>query len=63
MQVLPYWVVAAGVVAAIVIGIVLGGWAWILVAVAVVIGIAYLLADRRMRRHEGPGERLSSRPG
>ena len=62
MQMLPYWVVGAGVLAAVVIGIVVGGWLWILTAVAVIAGIGYLLADRRLRRKESPAERLSADP-
>jgi hypothetical protein len=62
MQVLPYFVVGGGVLVAVVIGIVVGGWAWILVPVALVIGVAYALADQRMKRGERGGERLAADP-
>jgi len=57
-----YWVIGAGVLAAIVIGIVVGGWMWILTALAVVIGVVYVLGDRRLRRSESPEERMTSDP-
>jgi hypothetical protein len=62
MQMLPYWVTGAGVVAAIVIGIIVGGWLWILTAVAVVIGVVYIAGDRRLRRKESTAERLTADP-
>ena len=62
MEMLPYWVTGAGVLAAVVIGIIVGGWLWILTAVAVVVGIVYVIGDRRLRRRETPGERLSADP-
>jgi len=62
LQILPYWVIGAGVLAAIVIGIVVGGWMWILTAVAVVIGVVYVVGDRRLRRGESPEERMTSDP-
>jgi membrane protein implicated in regulation of membrane protease activity len=62
MQMLPYWVVGAGVLAAVVIGIVVGGWLWILTAVAIVIGVVYVIGDRRLRRRESPAERLTADP-
>jgi hypothetical protein len=62
MQMLPYWVVGAGVLAAIVIGIIVGGWLWLLTAVAVVVGLIYLVGDRRLRKQESPAERLSADP-
>jgi membrane protein implicated in regulation of membrane protease activity len=62
MQVLPYWVTGAGVVAAVVIGVILGGWFWLLTAVAVVAGAIYVAGDRRLRRRESRGERLSADP-
>jgi membrane protein implicated in regulation of membrane protease activity len=62
MEMLPYWVTGAGVIAAIVIGIIVGGWLWLLTAVAVVIGVVYLIGDRRLKQRETPGERLSSDP-
>jgi membrane protein implicated in regulation of membrane protease activity len=62
MQMLPYWVVGAGVLAAVVIGIIVGGWLWILIAVAVIVGVVYLFADRRLRRNESPAERLTADP-
>lgn len=62
MQLLPYWVAGAGVLAAVVIGIVVGGWMWILTAIAAVVGVLYVLGDRRLRRHESPGERMTSDP-
>jgi uncharacterized membrane protein YhiD involved in acid resistance len=62
MQMLPYWVTGAGVLAAIAIGIIVGGWLWILTAVAVVIGIVYIAGDRRLRRKESRAERLTADP-
>jgi membrane protein implicated in regulation of membrane protease activity len=62
MEVLPYWVTGAGVLVAVVIGIVVGGWMWLLTAVAIVLGVVYVVVDRRLRREETPQERLSSDP-
>jgi len=62
MQTLPYWVVGAGVLAAVVIGIVVGGWLWILTAVAVIAGVGYLVMDRRLKARESPEERLAADP-
>jgi Flp pilus assembly protein TadB len=62
MEVLPYWVVAAGVLAAVAIGIIVGGWMWVLTAVAVVVAVGYIALARNLSRKETPGERLSSDP-
>jgi hypothetical protein len=62
MEVLPYWVTAAGVLAAVVIGVIVGGWMWLLTGVAVVAGAVYIAGARRLSRKETPGERLSSDP-
>jgi membrane protein implicated in regulation of membrane protease activity len=62
MEVLPYFVTGAGVLAAIIIGIVVGGWFWVLTAVALVVGAVYVAGDRRLRRRESPEERQAADP-
>jgi Flp pilus assembly protein TadB len=60
MQLLPLFVIAGTLAVAIVGALVTGEW-WILVFVPV-IGIPYLVLDRRLRRREPPEERLAADP-
>jgi membrane protein implicated in regulation of membrane protease activity len=62
MEVLPYFVVGGAVVASIVIGIVLGDWFWMLTVVALIVGVIYVVGDRRLRREESPPEREAADP-
>jgi hypothetical protein len=60
MQNMPNFVVGSAVVAALVIAIVVGSWGWLAFGIALVVGIAFLVFDRRQREREGPGERLAA---
>ena len=60
MQYLPYFV-TAGTLAVALLGAILTGEWWVLVFVPVV-AIPYLLIDRRLKRREPPGERMSAEP-
>jgi membrane associated rhomboid family serine protease len=60
MQILPYWVIGALVVIGLAVAIVGGGAFWIAAVIGVAIALAYAVVDRRMKRRQGRGERLSS---
>jgi membrane associated rhomboid family serine protease len=60
MQILPYWVIGALVVIGLAVAIVGGGAFWIAAVIGVTIALAYAVVDRRMKRRQGHGERLSS---
>ena len=60
MQILPYWVIGALVVIGLALGIIGGGPFWIVAAIGVAVGVGYAVVDRRMKRRQSYGERLSS---
>jgi hypothetical protein len=60
MQILPYTVIGGVVLIGLAAGVIGGGAFWIAAGLAVVIGVGYAIVDRRMKRQQGHGERLSS---
>jgi hypothetical protein len=62
MKVLPYWVIAAVAVASLLMAVINGGDYWIIPAIVVPLALIYAVVDRRLKRKEGPGERLAAEP-
>lgn len=60
MQILIYGFLGGAVVVALVVAIILGGWFWLMPGVIVPIVAVYAVFDRRLKRRQGRGERLSS---
>ena len=60
MQYLPYFITGGTLLVALLGAVVTGEW-WILLFVPVV-GVPYVLLDRKLREDETPEERLAAEP-
>ncbi len=61
MQRMPYFVMAGLVIASLIFAIVGGGAFWIVPVVVIVVVAIYAVWDRRAKQREGRGERLAAR--